>query len=123
MKSISNVRATDYTDLLTGEIVHQSLVWRDIKESGLQEPLLIVIGYDNKTIRLESGNHRIKTAIEDGYTHLPVAILVIKENILNRGNGTHFFDAIDLVKWDSLISSSYPYQVDPRKVIQSNLIL
>lgn len=111
------------TDLLTGEIVHQDLVWKNILEDGLQEPLLIVIGFDNKTIRLESGNHRIKTAIKDGYTHLPVAVIIIKDNLLNEGNGLHFTNASDLVNWDNIIRCPYPYQVDPKTVLNSSLIL
>lgn len=123
LKSISNKNSTDFTDLLTGEIVHQDVVWEDIEKNGLNEPLLIVIGYKNKTIRLESGNHRIKTAIQSGYTHLPVSIIVIQENLLSKVNGEHFFNAISIVNWDNVIRCVYPYQINPRKVLSSDLIL
>jgi len=113
LKSIANPEATKFTDLLNGDIVHQDLVWKNIKDEGLYEPLLIVIGYKNKTIRLESGNHRINTAIADGITHLPVAILVIQENLIYSGNGLHYFCAKHSVKWDTIIKCPYPYQVDP----------
>lgn len=98
-------------------------MWENIKEEGLQEPLLIVIGYENKTIRLESGNHRIKTAIEDGYTHLPVAVQIIKDNLLNEGNGTHYTNAKEIVNWNKIIRCPYPYQVNPIDILDNNLIL
>lgn len=123
LKKIANPQATDHTDLLSGEIVHQDIVWENIKQEGLQEPLLIVIGYDNKTIRLESGNHRIKTAIQDGYTHLPAAVLVIKPSLINEGNGTHNTDAKDIVNWDNVIRCPYPYQVNPKDVLDNKLFL
>jgi hypothetical protein len=123
LKKIANLEATDHTDLLNGDIVHQDLVWNNIKEEGLQEPLLIIIGYDNKTIRLESGNHRITTAIADGYTHLPVAVQVIKRNLLEKGNGLHFFDAKDIVDWTKIIKCPYPYQISPKKIFNNDIIL
>ena len=121
LKKIANPEATNHTDLLNGDIVHQDLVWENIKEEGLQEPLLIVIGYDDKTIRLESGNHRIKTAIADGYTHLPVAIQIIKRSLLEKGNGFHFFDAKDIVRWEHIIRCPYPYQLEPKLILDIKL--
>ena len=123
LKKIANPKSTNFTDLLSGEIVHQDIVWKNIKEEGLQEPLLIVISYDHKTIRLESGNHRIKTAIKDGYTHLPIAILVIKDILLNEGNGTHYVDAKEIVNWNEIIKCPYPYQVDPKKILKIKEII
>lgn len=124
LRKITNPSADDYTDMLSGEIVHRDIVWKDIIDNGLHEPLLIVLGYDNKTIRLESGNHRIKNAIEDGYTHLPVALFVIKDNWLNEGNGTHFArdDDSEIIDWESLVKCPYPYQIDPRDFLPKHLI-
>jgi hypothetical protein len=87
----------------------------------MQEPLLIVIGYRNKTIRLESGNHRIKTAIEDGYTHLPCAVQVIQREFLEEGNGTHFYDAKDIIHWEKLVKCPYPYQINPLEIIKKDI--
>lgn len=121
--SVANPKATDYTDLLDGNIVHQEKVWEDIEKEGMQEPLLIIIGYDKKTIRLESGNHRIKVAKDKGYTHLPVAFLVFKESIFNSLNGKHFFDAKKIVDFDKLIKCPYPYQVDPKKIMDNKYFI
>lgn len=55
-----------YTNLLNNDIVHQDKVWEDILKNGMLEPLLIRISLKTKEIRLESGNHRIKTAIQSG---------------------------------------------------------
>lgn len=123
LKEIANPSSTDYTDLLSGEIVHQSVVWENIKKEGMFEPLLIVIGFDDKRIRLESGNHRIKVAIEDGYTHLPAAILVLKGNIIHEGNGLHNFDANKIVNWCNLVKCPYPYQVNPKLVLGDHLYI
>jgi hypothetical protein len=123
LKKIANQESTDYTDLLNGEIVHQSIVWENIKAEGMFEPLLIVIGFDNKRIRLESGNHRIKVAIEDGYTHLPTAILVLKGNRIYDGNGLHDYDANNIVNWRNLVRCPYPYQISPEKVLSSKLYI
>lgn len=121
--SIANPKATDYTDLLNGDVVHQERVWENIEKEGMQEPLLIIIGYDKQTIRLESGNHRIKVAKDKGYTHLPAAFFVFKESIFNSLNGNHFFDAKEIVNFNKLIKCPYPYQVDPKKIIENNYFI
>ncbi len=117
LKALSNPLSNNKTDLLTGDVVHQDLVWEDIKKNGMQEPLLIIVGWENKVIRLESGNHRIQTAIQDGYTHLPVALQVIKGDLLNPVNGLHKVDADSLIYWDKTIKCAYPVQYDPSNII------
>lgn len=119
-----NKKSTNFTDLYSGEILHERLVWNDIKKNGMIEPLLIIIGYKNKTIRLESGNHRIKLAIEDGITHLPTAIFISSDGIINIKNGDHLYDAKNIVNFESLIKCNYLYQVNPIDVlIQKKYIL
>ncbi len=123
LKSISNPNATKYTDLLNESIVHQDIVWEDIKKNGMQEPLLIVIGYKDKTIRLESGNHRVNTAISDNYTHLPCAFFVFKESVFAKGNGEHKFDAKGLIDFSKLIKCPYPYQINPKIILPTELFI
>lgn len=55
---ICNKKSTDKTDLLTGEIVSEDMVWSDIVKNGMQEPLLIRINPETFEVRLESGNHQ-----------------------------------------------------------------
>ncbi|WP_318493482.1 ParB N-terminal domain-containing protein [Photobacterium leiognathi] len=112
LSQIANPLATDTTDNLEGEVVDQEDVWRDIIENGMRDPLLVVISWRYKTIRLESGNHRVKMAKKYGVDRLPVATLVIEEMLLNPGNGSHFFDATNLIEFDRLLKQPYPYQVN-----------
>lgn len=121
--SIANPKATDYTDLLDSRIVHQEIVWENIEKEGMQEPLLIVIGYDKQTIRLESGNHRIKVAKDKGYTHLPVAFFVFKESVFNSINGDHFFNAKEIIEFKKLIKCPYPYQVNPKELMSNDYFI
>ncbi len=117
--TISNPNPTDSTDLLDGRIVHQDIVWRDIEKNGMLEPLLMVVSGKHRTIRLESGNHRIRTAIGSGYTHIPCSLTVIKEKVLCLGNGEHSFDAAELVDWvrvDS-VGCPYPFQLNPIEIL------
>ena len=123
LSKISNKQTKPYTTDLNENMVHQDVVWDDIEKNGLDEPLLIVIGTKERTIRLESGNHRVNNAIKEGYTHLPVAILIIKDNLLEIGNGKHYIDATHIVKWSNIIKCNYPYQVDPRDILHNSFIL
>lgn len=117
LKTIANQNATNETDLLCGKVVAQEDVWNDIIKTGMAEPLLIVIGYKQKTIRLESGNHRVNLAYADGFTHLPVVIQVINESIYNKGNGEHYICAESIVNWGNIVKCPYPVQVNPCDVI------
>jgi hypothetical protein len=119
IKSYSNPQPTDTTDLLNGDIVRQELVWENILSVGMVEPLLMLIGLKNKTLRLESGNHRINLAIKDNITHLPVAFLASNQSIIHEGNGKHFFCAKKIIKYDLLINCPYYYQVNPIDVFNN----
>lgn len=118
--NISNKKTTNQTDLLNGEIVHQDLVWEDIKKNGMQEPLMIRINPNNKEVRLESGNHRIITAINDGFTHLPCATFITQKTILYEVNGLQSIIIEDFINWNTLIKSSYDYQIKLSKYINQN---
>tara|TARA_B100000700_G_scaffold331722_1_gene467529 strand:+ start:12447 stop:12920 length:474 start_codon:yes stop_codon:yes gene_type:complete len=124
--NIANKESTNYTDLLSGDIVHQNKVWYDIKNNGMQEPLLIRINPKTKEVRLESGNHRIKTAIKDNFTHLPCAIFITKKLVWNEGNGKHKKLIKDFIQYDKLIECPYDYQIKLSDYINkeySNIIL
>ena len=123
LSSIANPYSTNSTDLLNGEIVHQDKVWENIEKEGMQEPILVVIGYKNKTIRLEAGNHRIKTALKIGYTHLPAAFLVFSQNLYSERNGKHCFDAENIIDFSKLMNCPYPYQIDPKEIMNNKLFI
>ncbi len=111
LKSIANPEATEITDDLDGSHKHQSEIFTSIESQGMRDPLLVVISQKHQTIRLEAGNHRIKVAIERGYTHLPIATLIIDEKLLREGNGHHTFDARELIDFSKLVPNPYPYQM------------
>jgi hypothetical protein len=119
IKKYSNPLPTDTTDLLNGDIVKQELVWENILNEGMVEPLLMIIGIKNKTLRLESGNHRINLAINDNVTHLPVAFFVSNQSMIHEGNGKHYFCAKKTINYDLLINCPYYYQVNPLDVFNN----
>jgi len=98
---ISNPNSTKETDMGdgTGKVYPQRVVWDNIRNSGMRDPFYVLISLPNPndaegkaTIRLESGNHRIKEALIDGITHLPVAVFIQSRPLYHKGNGTHTFD-------------------------------
>lgn len=111
LNKIRNKKATTETDDLDGFIKDQVTIFNNIEKEGMRDPLLIVISLKHKTIRLESGNHRIQVAIDKGYTHLPVATLIIQEHYLNEGNGKHYYDAKNIINFEKLMPNPYPYQM------------
>ncbi len=111
LAKICDFDTPDITDDLDNQNKNQEEVFSNIEKHGMRDPLLIVISQKHKTIRLESGNHRIRVALERGYTHLPVATLIIEEKLLKEGNGLHTFCASELVDFSKLIPNPYPYQM------------
>lgn len=107
---IANKNNQPYTDDLDGLIKTQAEVFNNIEKDGMRDPLLIVISRLHKTIRLESGNHRIFEAAKKGYTHLPTATIVINDKWLNEGNGRHVFDAKEIINFQKIIDNPYPQQ-------------
>ncbi len=122
LKKIRNPDAKPFTDDLDGYIKEQSVIFDNIEKQGMRDPLLIVISLKHKTIRLEAGNHRIDEAIKRGYTHLPVATLIIEEHYLKEGNGYHFFSAEDFLIYDKLTPNPYPYQMKLSDVLSINIL-
>lgn len=122
LKQICNPDAKPFTDDLDGYIKEQSIIFDNIEKTGMRDPLLIVVSLKHKTIRLEAGNHRIDEAIKRGYTHLPVATLIIEEHYLKEGNGVHFFPAEDFLIYDKLVPNPYPYQMKLSEILSINIL-
>lgn len=120
--SIRNKKSTVTTDLLDGTIVPEEKVWENIKKEGMVEPLLVRIGLNDKTIRLESGNHRIKLAKKEGYTHLPITCYIANEVIFSEGNGFHKYPAKNIIDFDTvyLPRCPYGYQVKLSDIIKED---
>lgn len=106
-----NPSPTTETDLYTGETCDQEVVWKNIMEEGIHEPLMLRINpYDNE-IRLESGNHRVRMAKKYNISHLPVASFITKRTVFHSGNGPHVFYLNDRLTPKNIINCPYDYQI------------
>lgn len=63
-------------DLMDGTLVDLEGLWRDLREHGMHEPLIMRIGLTNKKFRLESGNHRIQVLHAHQVPFIPVTVQV-----------------------------------------------
>lgn len=122
LKQICNPNTKPFTEDLDGYIKEQSIIFNNIEKEGMRDPLLVVISLTHKTIRLEAGNHRIDEAIKRGYTHLPVATLIIEEHYLKEGNGIHYYPAEEIVHFEKLIPNPYPYQMKLSDIMKINVL-
>ena len=107
----ANPKPTKETDLITGEICHQEVVWKNILKEGMYEPLMLRINPYQREMRLESGNHRVRMAKKYGIKYLPVASFVTKMTIFNKVNGSHVFYLNDKVKVENMVNCPYDYQI------------
>lgn len=116
-------KSTDHTDMPDGSIHHQNIVFDSIEKDGMEEPLVILISPTKKTIRLESGNHRIKVAIERGYTHLPCSLIIFEEGIIHEGNGDHLypidFNIVDKEVLENIERTIYPIYLNPHEIFKN----
>lgn len=79
----------------SGQQFSSAKVWDTIIEQGMRDPFYVLVSIpnpnskENATIRLEAGNHRVKEALKNGVTHLPVAAFMQSYPIYHPGNGQH----------------------------------
>lgn len=106
-----NPNPTEETDLCDGTICHQEKVWKNILEEGMQEPLMLRINPNEKEIRLESGNHRVRLAKKYNISHLPVATFITNRTIFHKGNGPHIFELSEKFLHKHMIRCPYDYQI------------
>ena len=88
---------TPEASLEDGTVVDLEVLWRDLLEEGMYEPLIMRVGLKNKKFRLESGNHRIQLFHKYGIPMIPVTVQVheicgpLEKDQMT--NATYYFDA------------------------------
>lgn len=63
---------------------HQKLK-NDIRENGIQEPIVLQYYFKDNAINLKEGHHRLKIANELGINKIPVKIIVVWNQNIKRG--------------------------------------
>ena len=106
-----NPSPTTETDLYNGEVCDQEIVWENILEEGMYEPLMLRINPYLSEIRLESGNHRVRLAKKYGVTHLPVASFITHRTVFHSGNGHHVFFLAEKHRPEGIVKCAYDYQI------------
>ena len=82
---------------------------QDIQKYGLDEPLLIQVGKNNRNAILGEGNHRLEAARRLGYTHMPARVVV---NDNQRGANAD----VDLIPQKD---KYFPHTASPSQVFKS----
>lgn len=79
----------------------------DIKENGVQEPVVIGVGLWSQRARLDTGNHRIYLAPRLGITHLPAVARVGNYCAFSNSNGDHSFATTRILHEKQWIENEY----------------
>ena len=69
---------------------------RDVDRNGVRDPVIIWVNVIDRTIRLDSGNHRVYMMPLMGWTHLPCICRVSNTSIGDPANGHHFYYSADI---------------------------
>ena len=67
-------------------------LWASLQKNGMKDPLMITT--DGKTMRLDSGNHRIRLFDQHKIDKVPCVIKYAENVVVSPGNGTHKGDTI-----------------------------
>lgn len=118
LMQISSQSDRDMTDLTCGTLAPLDEVWEDIEQNGMKEPFMIRINPTRQTIRLESGNHRLKKAIARGHKFMPCATFITQKIIFHPENGLHEHCARDFINWNGIFTSQYDYQVSLKELLR-----
>jgi hypothetical protein len=70
---------------------------RDVDRNGVKDPVVIWVNVVDRTIRLDSGNHRVYMMPLMGWTHLPCVVRVSDTSIGDPANGHHFYYTDDIL--------------------------
>ena len=91
---------------------------RDVERNGVKDPIVIWVNVVDRTIRLDSGNHRVYMMPLMGWTHLPCICTISNKSVGNPANGSHWYFSSD-IKLDPYFVKEYDEK--PSLVIQGIL--
>lgn len=92
---ISNPNFSQTTDLghwgagAQNPQVSLDLLLKDILQNGMRDPFIVAIGFNSCSIRLETGNQRIRVFKQLGLKRIPVVGFLGHSQIVFTGNGVH----------------------------------
>ena len=64
---------------------------RDVDRNGVKDPVVIWVNIIDRTIRLDSGNHRVYMMPLMGWTHLPCICRISNRSVGDASNGSHSY--------------------------------
>jgi hypothetical protein len=70
---------------------------RDVDRNGVRDPVVIWVNIIERTVRLDSGNHRVYMMPLMGWTHLPCVVMVSDRSVGDPANGHHFYPCDDIL--------------------------
>lgn len=91
--ALRNPKPAPTTNLEDGTLVDMPKLWADICQNGLRDPVILRIGLESRTWRLDVGNHRILVLAAHGVRVVPAVCVLGRHCIGEPGNGLHSFDA------------------------------
>jgi len=91
---------------------------RDVDRNGVRDPIVIWVNVIDRTIRLDSGNHRVYMMPLMGWSRLPCVCRISNRSVGDPSNGTHWFFSGD-IKLEPYFTEEY-YE-KPSLVIQDIL--
>jgi len=69
---------------------------RDVDRNGVKDPIVIWVNIIDRTIRLDSGNHRVYMMPLMGWTHLPCICRISNKSVGDPANGSHWYFSSDI---------------------------
>lgn len=69
---------------------------RDVDANGVRDPVVIWVNIIDRTIRLDSGNHRVYMMPLMGWTHLPCICRISNRSVGDPANGSHWYFSSDI---------------------------
>jgi hypothetical protein len=90
--ALANPNPSPTTDLGNwgrDERVDWRALFRNIREQGMRDPLLVGAGRVTRTIRLEAGNQRVRCMAQNQVAYLPVVAYVGDSAVTHLSNGPH----------------------------------
>jgi len=79
---------------------------RDVDRNGVKDPIVIWVNIVDRTIRLDSGNHRVYMMPLMGWTHLPCICRISNRSVGDPANGNHWYFSSD-IKLDPYFVEEY----------------